>query len=108
MEVHIEKKHIIRFLKERKRGSYTLLVKMYADEVMSMSIKMALELIKEDLEMESKETVDLHYFSLARAISRFKKKAADQSTTGTSRKWEFKDASEIKEGQLGPGKFKLG
>ena len=104
----MEKKTVIRFLKERRRGSYTLLAKMYAGEIASMSIKMALELIREDLEMESKESVDLHYFSLARAISRFKKKAGEQPEKGTSRKWKFKDASEIKEGQLGPGKFKLG
>ena len=108
MEAHIEKKHIIRFLKERKRGAYTLLVKLYADEVTSMSIKMALELIKEDLEMESKGSVELHYFSLARAISRSKKKGILKPGAGTTRKWDFPDTSEIKEGQLGPGKFKLG
>ena len=85
-----------------------MLVNMYAEEIASMSIKMALQLIKEDLEMESKESVDLHYFSLARAISRFKKNAVKQSELGTSRKWEFKDAREIKDGQLSPGKFKLG
>ena len=104
----MEKKHVIRFLKERRRGSYTLLVKMYAEEVASMSVKMALEFIREDLEKESGTSVELHYFSLARAFSRSKKKAAGQCGAETKRKRKFKDANEIEDSQLGPGKFKLG
>jgi len=45
----MEKKHVVRFLQEKRRGSYTLLVKMYAEEIAAMSVKMALELIREDL-----------------------------------------------------------
>jgi hypothetical protein len=101
----MEKKHIIRFLKEGKRGSYTLLVQMYADVVTSMSIRMALELIKEDLEKESGETVEIHYFSLARAISRLKKKNILKPGALTAREREFKDAHEIQQGQLSPGNF---
>lgn len=99
----MNKKHIIRFLKERKRGSYTLLVRMYADLVSSMSIRMALDLIKEDLWKESGESVELHYFSLARAISRFKKK----SGVPPASKVEFLDAHQIKEGQSSIGRFKV-
>lgn len=105
METQMEKKHIIRFLKERKRGCYTLLVKMYADAVASMSVTMAMELIREDLEKESGASVELHYFSLVKAFSRFKKK--EGKTGGTDRTWDFKDANEIKNGQLSPGKFKF-
>lgn len=108
METHIEKKHIIRFLNDRKRGSYSLIVELYSDVVTSMSIRMALELIREDLEKDSGASVELHYFSLARAISRSKKKGILKPGAGTTRKWDFPDAIEIKEGQLGPGKFKLG
>ena len=103
----MEKKHIIRFLKEGKRGAYTLLVKMYADAVASMSVTMAMELIREDLEKESGASVELHYFSLVKAFSRFKKKEGKRSGEGTDRIWDFKDANEIKDGQLSSGKFKF-
>ncbi len=102
----MEKRHIIRFLKERKRGSYTLLVKMYADAVASMSVTMAMELIREDLEKETGVSVQLHYFSLVKAFSRFKKKEG-KGTGGTDRTWDFKDANQIKDGQLSPGRFKF-
>jgi 3-oxoacyl-[acyl-carrier-protein] synthase III len=104
----MEKKNIIRFLKEKKRGAYTLMVEMYSDVVNSMTVTMALELIKEDLEKDSGEVVDLHYFSLARAISRFKKKTTTKLEAAIERERKFRDANEIKEGQLGPGNFKIG
>jgi len=101
----MEKKHIIRFLKEKKRGVYTLVVEMYADVITSMAVTMALEIIKEDLEKESGGVVEIKYFSLAQAISKFKKRAS--SGHGVKRKWEFKDANEMKENQSAPGKFKI-
>jgi hypothetical protein len=103
----MEKKIIIRFLKEKRRGAYTLLVEMYADVIVSMGTKMALELIREDLEMDSGASVELQYFSLARAIGRFKKKATTKPGVAATRKWEFRDTNEIKESQLSPGKFKI-
>jgi 3-oxoacyl-[acyl-carrier-protein] synthase III len=104
----MEKKHIIRFLNEKKRGAYTLMVEMYANVISSMAVTMALELIKEDLEKDSGEAVELHYFSLARAINRFKKKTNTKLEAATEREWKFRDAHEIKEGQSSPGKFKVG
>lgn len=100
----MDKKHIIRFLKEKKRGAYAILVEMYADIISSMAVTMALELIVEDLEKESGESVVINYFSLAKAIAKYKKRGSLK--TGGSRKWEFRDASEIKD-QLVPGKFKI-
>ena len=103
----MEKKHVIRFLKERRRGAYTLLVKMYAEEVTSMSVKMVLDYIKEDLEKEPGTSVQLRYFSLARAVARFKKGVTGKLGALTTRKLEFKDAHETEDGQLAPGKFKV-
>ncbi len=60
----MEKKTIIRFLNEKKRGAYTLLVEMYADVVTEMPITLALTVIKEDLEKETGAPAELHYFSL--------------------------------------------
>jgi hypothetical protein len=104
----MEKKVIIRFLKEKRRGAYTLLVEMYAGVIVSMGVKMALELIREDLEKDSGASVELRYFSLARAVGRFKKKATTKPEAISTRKWEFRDTNEIKESQLSPGKFKIG
>ncbi len=101
----MQKKHLIRFLIERKRGAYTWLVEMYRDTISAMSVTAAMELIKEDLAKESGTNIELRYFSLARAVSRFKKTNALNST---ARKMEFKDANELRDGQLGPGKFRIG
>lgn len=101
----MEKKHIIKFLKLRKRGVYTLIVELYADVITSMAVTMALEVIAEDLEKESSEKVELNYFSLAQAVAKFKKKV--QTKPGTKRRPEFKDAHELIEKQLPPGNFTL-
>lgn len=103
----MEKKYIIEFLKERKRGVYALIVNTYIDVISAMGINMALKVIKDDLEKEAGCTVELNYFSLAKAISKLEKKTSNRSTTIVTRKWEFKDAHETKENQTAPGKFKL-
>jgi hypothetical protein len=103
----MEKKHIIKFLNEKKRGAYTLLVEMYADVVMSMAITMALEIIREDLRKESGELVDLNYNSLARAVTRFHKKSGAKDEV-VLRKRDFKDAHELPDIRTAPGKFKVG
>ena len=103
----MEKKHIIRFLKERKRGVYTLMVEMYSDVATSMAVTMALEIIKEDLEKESGVLVELNYFSLAQAIAKYKKVKAISKSEAASRKWPFKDSHELKENETKPGSFKI-
>ena len=103
----MEKKHIIRFLKEGKRGAYTWLVEMYSELVTSMSVTMAMELIKEDLTRDSETAVELHYFSLAKAVAKFKRKTGKNSKAVAGKKYEFKDANEIRDGQSSAGTFKL-
>ena len=104
----MEKKTIIRFLNEKRRGAYTLLVEMYSDVVAEMTMTMALTVIKEDLEKELGAPVKLHYFSLVKAISRLKKRGTKKSGALTTRKQEFKDSNEIENSQLGTGRFKYG
>ena len=101
----MEKKHIVKFLNAKKRGVYTLIVELYADVVSSMAITMALDIIHEDLEKETGAKVELNYFSLAQAVAKYKKKVNAKSIDG-SKKWQFKDANEIKD-QSVPGKFKI-
>lgn len=98
----MEKKHIIRFLKAGKRGAYTWLVEMYRELVTSMSVTMAMELIKEDLAKDSETVVELRYFSLAKAVAKFKKK---NSKGPAAKKYDFKDANEIGNGQSKAGTF---
>lgn len=100
----MEKKYLIRFLKEKKKGSYSVLVQAYQELIASMPIVMAMEIIKEDLQKDSEERVELNYFSLARAIARFKKK---NPQTAQSKQFQFKDAHETDDVQLSPGRFKI-
>lgn len=102
----MEKKHIIKFLKLRKRGVYQLIVELYADVITSMAVTMALEVIAEDLEKESGEKVNLNYFSLAQATAKFKKNI--EATPGTKKVSDrFKDANELEKKQIKPGGFKV-
>jgi hypothetical protein len=100
----MEKKHIIKFLKLRKRGVYTLIVELYADVITSMAVTMALEVIAEDLEKESGETVNLNYYSLAQAAAKFKKDI-ESKPVEKKVKDRFKDANELEENQTKPGGF---
>ena len=100
----MEKKQIVKFLKAKKRGVYTLLVEMYSDVISSMATTMALDIIRGDLENESGEKVELNYFSLAQAVAKFKKKAKAKTKM---RKPEFKDAHELSDMQRRPGTFTL-
>lgn len=103
----MDKKYIVIFLKERKRGVYTLIVNMYVDVVTNMPVTMALQVIKDDLQKETGDSVELNYFSLAKAVSKLENRISRKSTTVVTRKWEFKDANELKERELPPGKFNL-
>lgn len=105
----MEKRHIIQFLEQKKKGVYNLIVRMYSNEVTSMGVTMALAIIKEDLEKEAGSPVSLHYFSLAQAILRYKKKNAKASLSpsvrGEINKHDFKDLYELQDHQLSPGSF---
>jgi hypothetical protein len=99
----MEKKHLIRFLKTSKKGSYNVLVQAYQEFIFSMPIVMAMEIIQEDLQKDTDEQIKLNYFSLARAIARFKKKHPQMAQ---SKQFQFRDSHEIEDVQLSPGRFK--
>jgi hypothetical protein len=103
----MEKKLIIRFLKEKRRGAYNLLVEFYASRIFSLSKTMALTIIEEDLENECDPPLKLSYFSLARAMTRYKKKRPKLSLGAAKQASVFKDAHELKEGQSNPIMFNL-
>src|SRR5690606_12786350 len=99
----MEKKHLVKFLKESKKGSYSVLVQAYQELITSMPIVMAMEIIKEDLQKDTEGQIELNYFSLARAVARFKKK----NPQATRKQFQFKDAHETDNVQLSPGRFKI-
>jgi hypothetical protein len=106
----MNKKYIIRFLKEGQRGAYTLLVEMYSEIITCVGPAMSLQIIRDDLQKESEEELVLNYSSLAHAIKKYKRKAETKSNVTSEakmEKWEFLDAHEISEKHLTPGKFKL-
>lgn len=103
----MEKKNIVKFLNGKKRGAYRLLVEMYSEQVTSMPITIALEIIREDLRKESSEMVDINYNSLARAAARSRKRSKAKDEVGI-RKRDFKDANELMDSRTAPGKFKIG
>jgi len=102
----MEKKLVIQFLKEGTRGVYPLLVKLYAEKINSVGPMMALKIIQADLEKEAGETVAINYNSLAHAMKK-KKGKSEERKPGIIEEFEFLDAHEIKERQLGAGRFKL-
>jgi hypothetical protein len=102
----MDKRHVVKFLKQKKRGIYNVIVEMYTEVISTTGPTMALEIIKEDLEKETGEQVALNYFSLAQAIAKTKPANAGLVKI-QKRKWEFKDSNELKPDQGTPGKFKL-
>ena len=100
----MEKRHLIRFLKQRKKGSYSVLVQAYQELIASMPIVMAMEIIQEDLHKDTEERIELNYFSLARAVARFKKK---NPQAAIRKEFQFKDSHETEDVQLSPGRFKI-
>lgn len=100
----MEKKHLVRFLRESKKGSYSVLVQAYQDLITSMPIVMAMEIIQEDLQKETEEKIELNYFSLARAVARSKKQ---NPQAATRKQFQFKDSHESDDVQLSPGRFKI-
>ncbi|MBL0742100.1 hypothetical protein [Chryseolinea lacunae] len=104
----MEKKHIIKFLQQRKKGVYNLIVQLYANVITSMGPTMAMDIVKDDLEKEAGTPVEIHYFALAQAILRYKKKNPKVSSGSLEggQRFSFKDAYELNDVQLVPGRFK--
>lgn len=110
----MEKVLLIRFLRDRHRGIYATLVAEYSSIVNSCHVSILKRAIEIDLEKYTDGAVQLNYFSLAKAVKKFKK-----NTRCEVRKekpvldkdyysHEFKDAYELDEaGSVKPGSFKL-
>jgi len=105
----MEKALIVRFIRERQRGVYSVLVSHYADVIDSCAVTMALKLIEEDLEKETGQKTKLNYFSLNSAINKARKPSGNSNVAEKqSKKFVFKDEHEQKSTTKdSPGRFKL-
>lgn len=104
----MDKKQLVGFLKQRKRGVYALLTEVYADVLSTpMSTPMALEVIRQDLQNASTDPIELNYFSLLKAIKKAKKTGSIVQSEKAKVKWDFKDAHELQSTQKLPGSFTL-
>jgi len=105
----MDKKLMVRFLNEKKRGIYPIIVDYYADQIIAIGVNLALELIKEDLHQDTCEVINLNYFSLAQAIAKYKKgHDTPIKDTGPKKKYEFRDSHESKAAnENNPGRFKI-
>lgn len=105
----MDKKYIVRFLKEKRRGVYNTIVQAYSDIVFDGNVAMVIEMIKDDLARETGEEVDLNYNSLVHAIKKYKAVEAKHDKTLPSPKQkdiQFKDMHELPRQLHQPGKFK--
>jgi len=109
----MEREEIVRYLKNRQRGIYPIIVQHYADRIIGLGKRIALDIIKNDLEKFSGEKIDVSYFSLAKAISKYLKMngrkvehfVPKESLPKSSR---FKNAYEYPDSDnMRPGAFRL-
>lgn len=110
----MEKALIVKFLKGRRRGIYDSIVNEYSSIMFDWRVNLLKSVIESDLEKQTGEKVNLNYFSLAKAVRKFKKKRPaiskkeNTSTPNASQRYDFKDAHELDEKELTkPGSFKL-
>ena len=98
-------------LKGKQKKSYSLLVKKYFDLIEELGPKVALTEIKEEIEKETGETIEMNYQSLSQAFGRLKKssgyKARAKSGDGVQKgRYDFKEEYEASSAKK-PGSFKI-
>jgi hypothetical protein len=112
----MDKNDIVKFLTNKRRGIYSVIVAQYVDEISGIGVNLALELIEEDLEKSTGQKISLNYFSLAQAISKIRKSEKSISPTAqsknikakSSKKYAFKDAHESSPDiEMKAGSFKI-
>ena len=110
----MEKALIVKFVKEKHRGIYDAVVDEYSSIIEGWHVSLLRNVIEIDLERHTGEKVKLNYFSLAKAVKKFKKnkplayrKEITSSPKAKSR-YDFKDAHELDEKKsTKPGSFEL-
>jgi len=113
----MDKSLIVKFIKEKKRGVYNAITDEYSLIIMDDSPHVSLlkNVIEIDLEKHTGEEVKLNYFSLWKAMKKFKKRnppgKKDMNKAPMMKKenprYDFKDSHELEEKNIKPGSFKL-
>ena len=108
----MKKNLIVQFLKEKNKNVYDAIVDEYATLIPGWRINLLKRVIEVDLEKHTGEQTKLNYFSLSKAVKKFKKRFPNierrtLSIPPAKAKYEFKDAHELEEETRVPGSFKL-
>ncbi|MBS1508561.1 MAG: hypothetical protein JSS79_18135 [Bacteroidetes bacterium] len=108
----MKKNLIVQFLKEKNKNVYDAIVDEYATIILGWPINLLKRVIEVDLERQTGEAVRLNYFSLCKAVKKFKKKRPvlekkPSSTPRANSKYEFKDAHELETESTTPGSFTI-
>ena len=108
----MKKNLIVQFLKEKNRNVYDAIADEYATIILGWKINLLKRVIEVDLQRHTGEEVKLNYFSLCKAVKKFKRKFPGsekkiQTTPLANSKYDFKDAHELEEEAVIPGSFKL-
>lgn len=110
----MEKTLIVEFVKRKRRGVYDAIINEYSSIIIDWRVSLLKSVIETDLERHCSEKVQLNYFSLAKAVRKYKKKRPTipkkekTSTPNANHRYDFKDAHELDEKEsIKPGSFKL-
>lgn len=108
----MRKNLIVQFLKEKNKNVYDAIVNEYATIILGWKINLLKRVIEVDLQRHTGEEVKLNYFSLCKAVKKFKRKFPTiekkiQSAPLANSRYEFKDAHELEKETSAPGSFKL-
>jgi len=71
--------HLIKFLENRNRGVYKILATNYFEEINSYGVTMALELIKDQLRIDTGKEIEINYFALNSAYKKIKNSWKEKS-----------------------------
>ena len=70
----MKKTRIVKILKEKHRGAYDAIVREYSLIITGWRINLLQRIIEIDLERHTGEKVKLNFFSLSKAVKKFKVK----------------------------------
>ena len=70
----MKKTLIVKYVKEKHRGAYDAIVAEYSSIIPGWTIGLLKSVIQIDLERHTGEKVKLNFFSLAKAVKKFKAK----------------------------------
>lgn len=109
----MEKSLIVKFVKEKRKGVYNVIVKTYKAILEDNNVTLIRRAIELDLENHTGEKINLNYDSLIKAVRRSLSKKAPlkqiiHSSSPKATRYDFKDDHELDDSKKArPGSFKI-